>query len=76
MGRLPRSRGCPLNRGSNVSLHWPANSRRFSSLIAAEGRFARRISATQRQKSHTDDAKSVRNPVRRSSLIVLVIVYE
>ena len=33
----------------------PANGRRFSSLIAAEGRFARGTSATQRQKFHTDD---------------------
>ena len=44
-------------------------------------RFARRNVATQRQIFHTDDVKSVRNPVitadwRRSSSIVLAIVYE
>ena len=36
---------------------------RFSSLFAAGNVLRRRTSATQRQKSYTDDVKSVRNPV-------------
>ena len=37
---------------------------RFSSLFAAEDVSRGITSATQRQKYHTDDVKSVRNPVR------------
>ena len=37
---------------------------RFSSLFAARDVSRRGTSATQRQKFHTDDIKSVRNPVR------------
>ena len=37
---------------------------RFSSLFAAGDVLRGGTSATQRQKFHTDDAKSVRNPVR------------
>ena len=53
---------------------------RFSSLFATGDVSRGETSATQRQKFHTDDVKSVRNPVRsagrRSSYIVLAIVYE
>ena len=37
---------------------------RFSSLFAAEDVSRGATSATLRQKFHTDDVKSVRNPVR------------
>ena len=37
---------------------------RFSSLFAAGDVLRGGTSATQRQKFHTDDVKSVRNPVR------------
>ena len=37
---------------------------RFSSLFAAGGVSCGGTSVTQRQKFHTDDVKSVRNPVR------------
>ena len=37
---------------------------RFSSLFAAEDVSRRGMSVTQRQKFHTDDIKSVRNPVK------------
>ena len=54
---------------------------RFSSLFAAGDVSRGGTSATQRQKFHTDDVKSVgiRSEAligRRSSYIVLVIVYE
>ena len=39
---------------------------RFSSLLAAGDVSPGETSATQRQKCHTDDVKSVRNLVRRS----------
>ena len=46
---------------------------RFSSLFVAGEVSRGGTSATQRQKFHTDDVKSVRNPVRS---VVLAIVYE
>ena len=55
---------------------------RFSSLFAAGDVSRGGTSATQRQKFHTDDVKSVQNPVRSANnwlteyYIVLVIVYE
>ena len=54
---------------------------RFSSLLAAGDVSRGGTSAIQRQKFHTDDVKSVRNPVitadwQRSRNIVLAIVYE
>ena len=41
---------------------------RFSSLFAARDVSRGGTSATQRQKFHTDDVKSVRNPVRSADL--------
>ena len=64
-----------------IQLQVAGENIRFSSLFAAGVVSRGGTSATQRQKFHTDDVKSVRNPVRtligrRSSYIVLVIVYE
>ena len=52
------------NRSRSQSQSQPANTSVFSSHFAAGDVSRGGTSATQRQKFHTDDVKSVRNPVR------------
>ena len=64
-----------------LNRHLACENSRFISLFAAGDVSRGGKSATQRQKFHTDDVKSVRNPGRRligqrSGYIVLAIVYE
>ena len=82
-----------LTRGTKIFVRYPGSSSEyevrnlacenngFSSLFTAGDVSRGGTSETQRQKFHTDDVKSVRNPSevligRRSSYIVLTIVYE
>ena len=82
-----------LTRGTKIFVRHPGSSSEyevrnlacenngFSSLFTAGEVSRGKTSATQRQKFHTDDVKSARNPSealigRRSSYIVLTIVYE
>ena len=63
------SSGNLLRTGSDAApLMWThvlaSENSRVSSLLAAGDVSRGRTSATQRQKFHTDDVKSVRNPVR------------
>ena len=61
--RLCCSQGCPgFDWGPAKTI--ACENIRFSSLFAAGDVSRGGMSATQRQKFHTDDVKSVRNPVR------------
>ena len=51
---------------SSARLFLACENIRFSSLFVAEDVSRGGTSATQRQKFHTDDVKSVQNPVRRA----------
>ena len=53
-----------LNQKSPKVIDLACENIRFSSLFAAGDVSRGGTSATQRQKFHTDDVKSVRNPVR------------
>ena len=63
MGTLILFKNSSSQSFTEFSLQACQNSR-FSSLIAAGDVSRRGTSATQRQKFHTDDVKSVRNPVK------------
>ena len=78
---VARNRAVILGSSSTLQAYqWLAcENIHFSSLLAARDIWRGGTSATQRQKFHTDDVKSVRNPThigQRTSYIVSAIVYK